>query len=357
MKVLEICTVDFSLTGIPVHIRNYYNELKKNNQIDIVAKSFDNKILNTMPLENGTTLYKLPRTKNPLSYFLKLKKIIRENKYDIIHIHGNSATMALELLASKNSSSVTIVHTHNTQYKAKLLNIILKPYLLKSADVYFAASSEAGNKLYGNKRKFTIIENGINTLDFKFDPNARFNIRKQYKINKNKIVLGHVGTFNEQKNQKFLLYISKKLDPQKYHFFLVGDGMKETILTQLPNKKMFTIIDTTNEINKFYSAFDMFLFPSKWEGLGMAAVEAQCAGLPTIVSEKVPHAVKVSNNIKFLPLSVNKWVSNIKLQSAKNILSNRDAKLISAKYDITNCSKKLMKLYIKEYNDKNKKSI
>jgi glycosyltransferase involved in cell wall biosynthesis len=357
MKILEICTVDFSLTGIPVHIRNYYNELKKYNQIDIVAKSFDNKILNTMPLENGTVLYELPRTKNPFSYIIKLKNIIKKNKYDIVHIHGNSATMTLELLACKKAPTITIVHTHNIEYKAKVLNILLKPYLLKHADLCFAASAEAGNKLYGNKRKFTIIENGINTLDFKFNPVDRNTIRGRYNIDNDKIVLGHVGTFNEQKNQEFLLRISEKLDPQKYHFFLVGDGKKEKFLAQLSNKKMFTIVNTTSEISKFYSAFDIFLFPSRYEGLGMAAVEAQYSGLPTIVSERVPRAVKVSNNIEFLPLKVNEWVEAIKTRVQNGVISKRNQNIVSSKFDITNCSKKLMNLYIKEYNDRIKKNM
>ena len=356
MKILEVCTVDFSLTGIPVHIRNYYNELKKNNKIDIVAKSFDKKILKTMPLENETVLYELPRTKNPILYISKLRKIVAKNNYDVVHIHGNSSTMALELLTCRSSSALTIVHTHNTEYKAKVLNVLLKPYLMHHADLYFAASSEAGKKLY-NRKKFVVIKNGIDVSNFKFNLEERLYIRKRLNITDDKIILGHVGTFNEQKNQDFLLKLSKKLNPKKYHFVLIGDGEREKFISKIANKEMFTVLKTTDEIGKFYSSFDMFLFPSNWEGLGMAAVEAQYATLQTLVSDRIPKTVKISNNIKFLPLEVNRWVKEIENYSKEDLLKSRKNNFISAEYDIKNCAKKLMNLYIKEYNAKNQKSI
>lgn len=357
MKILEICTVDFSLTGIPVHIRNYYNELKKNNKIDIVAKSFDDKILKTMPLENETALYELPRTKNPISYISKLRKIVAKNNYDVVHIHGNSSTMALELLACRNSSALTIVHTHNTEYKAKILNVLLKPYLIRHADLYFAASTEAGEKLYDNKKEFVVIKNGIDVSNFEFNLDDRLSVRKNLNITEDKIILGHVGTFNEQKNQDFLLKLSKRLNPKKYHFVLIGDGEREEFVSKIVNKEMFTVLKTTDEIGKFYSAFDMFLFPSNWEGLGMAAVEAQYAALQTIVSDRIPRTVKISDNIKFLPLKVDEWVKEIEKYSKDNLLNSRENNLISPEYDIKNCAKNLMELYVKEYNAKNQKNI
>lgn len=89
----------------------------------------------------------------------------------------------------------------------------------------------------------------------------------------------------------------------------------------------------------------------------MAAVEAQYSGLPTIVSERVPRAVKVSNNIEFLPLKVNEWVEAIKTRVQNGVISKRNQNIVSSKFDITNCSKKLMNLYIKEYNDRIKKNM
>lgn len=151
--------------------------------------------------------------------------------------------------------------------------------------------------------------------------------------------------------------LSKRLNPKKYHFVLIGDGEREEFVSKIVNKEMFTVLKTTDEIGKFYSAFDMFLFPSNWEGLGMAAVEAQYAALQTIVSDRIPRTVKISDNIKFLPLKVDEWVKEIEKYSKDNLLNSRENNLISPEYDIKNCAKNLMELYVKEYNAKNQKNI
>ncbi|QXL47009.1 glycosyltransferase [Lactobacillus johnsonii] len=358
MKILEVCTIDFGLNGIPAHIRNYYNSLKKENHVDIVAPNFNKKMLKTMPLENYTRLYSINRRENPIKYIVLLRKLVLKNKYDIIHVHGNSGTMGLEVLACKNSGAKIFVHTHNTKWSAKILSFLLKNFMIKNADMLCAASEEAGHKLYGN-RNFVIINNGIETENFKFNSKSRKGIRNKFNISDDVILLGHVGRFNYQKNQDFLIEIAKKIkfkNKDKYHFMLIGEDDKTKFIEklQLENvEDMFTVLDATDRINEFYSAFDIFLFPSLFEGLGMAAIEAQYAGLKTIVSNKVPQAVRVTNSITFLPLNIDKWVKEIKKESD----IERNTKIISSKYDIKTCSKKLMYLYTKACNIKTKKDV
>ena len=348
MKILEICTVDFGLNGIPAHIRNYYNILKRKNQVDIVAPTFDEQMLKTMPLENKSKLYAINRKKNPINYFFALKKIVKRNKYDIIHVHGNSGTMGLEALACKNTGAKIFVHTHSTQCSAKLLSFLFKGIMIKNADILCAASKAAGQKLYG-KRKFLVINNGIETEKFSFNAEARKEIRTKYKIANDVILLGHVGRFSFPKNQEFLIEIAKKIrDPQKYHFMLIGEGNKSDIIQKIHAEKldnMFTILDATNQINKYYSAFDIFVFPSLFEGLGMVVIEAEYANLPCLVSDKVPKEVRISNLIKFLPLSSDVWQKNINTIS----LNNRDINIvIDNKFDIKECGDKLISIYRKQ---------
>lgn len=348
MKILEICTVNFRLSGIPIHIRNYYNELKKNNHIDIVARNFDSKILNTMPLENETKLYNLPRKKNPVKYFFTLKKIIKNGNYDVIHIHGNSATMAMELLACSGTQAKKITHTHNTEYQAKLLSKLLSNYLNRHTDLRFASSVEAGKKLYGNN-KFELIKNGINTTSLRFNAEFRKKLRNEYDISDDTFVIGHIGLFWKQKNQEFLLKVAKILEKSNLSFkiVLIGDGEeKKGLLHKINNsllKKYFLVLPSTDKINEFYSMFDLFVLPSRWEGLGMVAIEAQYAGLPCLLSENVPSAAKISNNVKFLPLDASKWAKEIyKEYSFKR---DRTKLKIYESYDIVDCSKYLEKQY------------
>ena len=342
MKILYICTVDFSLTGIPVHIRNYYNVLSKKNHIDIVSPHFSKEILKTMPLHNNTKLYSLPRKHNPFRYLIELRKIAKENSYDVIHIHGNSSTMSLELFACKGLKSVLIVHTHNVDYKSKFLNKLFRNFMLNNADMYFAASKMAGDKLYKPK-KYYVIENGILESNFKFNAKERLKIRRKLAIPEQTILLGNVGRFCEQKNQEFLIKIAMKLDSRKYHFLLIGDNSKEfkNQLKKSHLEKFFTILPATNNVGYYYSAFDMFLFPSKWEGLGMVAVEAQYSDVPCLISNKVPKEVEISNNTKFLPLKKVVWVNAIKDSSII-----RKNTVYTDKYDIKKCADRVQKLYL-----------
>lgn len=348
MKVLEICTVNFKLTGIPIHIRNYYNELKKRNQIDIVARNFDRKILCTMPLENKTKLYDLPRKKNLVKYFFSLKKIVKAGSYDVIHIHGNSATMALEILACSGSKAKIITHTHNTEYQAKLLSKVLSHYLNFHADARFASSEEAGKKLYGSN-DFQIIKNGIDVDSVKYNKRARNRLRNKYNIEKNTFVIGHIGLFWKQKNQEFLLKVAKLLVEKDIPFkmVLIGDGEdKQTIEQQIKSsnlEKYFLLLPSTDKINEYYSMFDLFVLPSRWEGLGMVAIEAQYAGLPCLLSEFVPKAAKISDSVTFLPLDANKWCHEIVTKFYAS--TDRNDLCIYESYDIKLCAKEIEKQY------------
>lgn len=348
MKILEICTVNFKLTGIPIHIRNYYNELKKEHHIDIVARNFDHKILRTMPLENKTKLYDLPRKKNLIKYFLSLKKIVKAGNYDVIHIHGNSATMSLEILACSNSNAKIITHTHNTEYQAKFLSKLLSHYLNHHTNARFASSMEAGKKLYGNN-DFQVIKNGINVANVKYNKNVRNRLRNKYGIRESTFVIGHIGLFWKQKNQEFLLKVAKLLIEKDIPFkiVLIGDGEnKEIIQQQIESsnlEKYFLILPSTDKINEYYSMFDLFVLPSRWEGLGMVAIEAQYAGLPCLLSEFVPKAAKISDSVTFLPLDANKWSNEIVTKSYTS--NDRNNLHIYESYDIEACAKELEKQY------------
>ena len=345
MKILEICTVDFGLNGIPAHIRNYYNILKRENHVDIVAPNFSKQILKTMPLEKKTKLYSINRKRNPIKYVISLRKLILKNKYDIIHVHGNSGTMGLEVFACRRSDAKIFVHTHNTQWSAKVLSFLLKRYMMNNADMLCAASEEAGHKLYGT-RNFLVINNGIETEKFKYNLKLRKEIRKKFNIPNNVILLGHVGRFDYQKNQDFLIEIAKKIkEKNKYHFMLLGEDDKTRFIKKLKSEKlenMFTILDATDQINKFYSAFDIFMFPSLFEGLGMVVLEAQYANLPCLVSDKVPKEVKISDLVKFLPLNSEVWIKNLNTIQANNRTVN---KIMDNRFDIKECEKKLISIY------------
>ena len=104
VKILMICTVKLDVNGITRWILNYSRKISSPGMdIHIVAPNIvDNAKMRDDILESGIHLYELPvRKENTLKYFLELIGLIRREKYDIVHVHGNSCTEGIELLASR----------------------------------------------------------------------------------------------------------------------------------------------------------------------------------------------------------------------------------------------------------------
>lgn len=346
MRVLIICTVKFDVSGIPIHIRNYANKLceYEDVHIDIVSSKFEHRAARSIN-SNRINLIEIERNKNPFIYFLKLRSLIKKKKYDIVHIHGNSSTMSVELFACLFLNVKKIVHAHNTHCSHNFINLIFKPFLLALSDRKFACSADAGNWLYG--RGFEVINNGIDSKAYEYSENNRNAIRKKFDIDDSTIVLGSIGTFNFQKNHEFLAEISAKLKSDKYIFMIIGGGDKREfidIIEKLDVREKFLLIDADVEIQRYYSAFDIFLLPSRWEGLGMVAVEAQYASLQTIITDTLPNEVEISKLISRLPLDSRLWIEKIENITIDDNDRNKNY-VEDDKYEINRCAEYLLYKY------------
>ena len=165
-------------------------------------------------------------------------------------------------------------------------------------------------------------------------------IREQYREDlkvQEKIVIGHVGRFHFQKNHQLLIRIFKCLAVQnkKYHLLLVGQGELEQEIKDIVDKENLnqrvTFLGARNDVDKIYQAMDLFMLPSKFEGLGIVALEAQAALLPCLLSDGVPEIVKVNDNVKFVSLndSPEHWANEKMLKEPQTI-----NKIITSEYNI-----------------------
>lgn len=346
MRVLMICTVKFDISGIPIHIINYANKLCEFNgmKIDIISSEFVDdaiKKLNTQKIN----LIEIERNRNPLMYMKKLRTCIKKNKYDIVHIHGNSSTMSIELFACSLINVKKIVHAHNIRCTHNIINVVFKPFLIGLSDMKFACSTEAGKWLYGSK--FDVINNGIYNERYKYCEYSRKLIREQYNIDDSIILLGNIGTFNYQKNHEFLIDIALNLPSDKYKFMLIGGGEKDNFVSCIERagvSKQFIILDADIDIQKYYSAFDIFLLPSRWEGLGMVIVEAQYASLKSIITNTLPQEVEVSELLKRVSLNSELWAKEIEKLSIDNNDRNLNY-IVNHKYEIEHCTEYLLQKY------------
>lgn len=357
MKILVINTVRFKLNGISAVIKNYYTAIDKDDLImDFIAIDNPSPEYMSFFAENKlccNIIYK----KNIVSYFIRIIKLCRKEKYDIVHIHGNSANMAIELFACLlGGVKVRIAHSHNTSSLHPLTHNLLFPFFTSLCTNRLACGEEAGKWLYHSK-DFHVLKNGIHLSRYKFNNEVRCVYRKKIGI-ENQIVIGHIGNFIEQKNHAFMLeWFSELINKNtNYRLLLISDGalLDDMIIKakRLGISDYVIFLGKTLEVQNYLQAMDVFVLPSLHEGLPVVLVEAQASGLPCIVSDCVARESDLTNSIQFVPItSTLKWVDeivNIDYQDDRNKKSENNILEIRREgYDIKLNANELKEIYYK----------
>jgi glycosyltransferase involved in cell wall biosynthesis len=337
VKVLMVNTVPTEKNGITNVICNLVGALDKEEVcVDLVAiNKPDASYYELFNKQNGNVFVIENRLRNPIGYFLKLVKLIKNEKYDIVHVHGNSHIILIELFAAQiGGCNVRIAHSHNTTCNYKFLNCILTIPFNKAYTDAFACGEKAGKWMFGN-RNFKIINNGINVDKYKFDETARNNIRDIIGW-KNCKIIGHVGMFNDAKNQKFIVEVLAELlkIDDEYRLILVGNGDKyENVKSYAASLNLTGNIYFTgnvDDVERYLSAMDLFVMPSLYEGFPLVLVEAQANGLKCDVSENISKEVDKTGLIKFLPITDCKyWVEHI-IGLGQLDIKNREKQSVNA---------------------------
>lgn len=288
---------------------------------------------------------------------------MKKNNYSAVHINSVSllGLMMGVIVSKKNSVKNIIVHSHNDglmTIKYRLVKVVSDYILKKYANYFFACSERAAmwkfprNVIEG--KKYKVIKNGIDTEKFKFDTKIREEYREQLRIQK-KFVLGHVGRFEEQKNHEFIINVFQEVLKINKNavLILIGEGnLKERIENIAKEKKIqenIMFLGIRDDVNYILQAMDVFVFPSIFEGLGIAVIEAECSGLPVICSDKLPKEVEITDRVHKISLAkgAEKWADKILKVKDK---SNREIyyKEINCNgYDIKEVANKMEEFYLK----------
>lgn len=309
-KILTISTSGFSKKeGISTVILDYYKYLDKEKfELVLIVAGEYNKDLVKEFQKIGVSIYYLPcRKKFFIKYIRAIFKILKTGNYDAIYTHGSSAIMTIELFIAKICGcKKRIVHSHNTVCQHKIADRILRPIFYASYTKALACGKDAGEWLYGH-RKFEIIQNGRDIKVYQFNPEIRSVMRKKLGIDDGTLLVGHVGNFNEQKNQKFLVEIIKKLKSENVKLYLMGDGktryqIEEFVkIEELKNKIVFT--GSISNVPDMLQAMDVMVLPSLYEGLPLVAIEWQISALPCILSDTITRECAYTNLVNFLSLN------------------------------------------------------
>jgi len=355
IKILMLVS-KLDLTGISAVVMNYCSHMDLSKfEIEIAAGEPIADIHKTTCESLGIKLHQLPnRWNGSKKYYKEINRILREKKFDILHVHGNSATMAVELfLGWKHGVKIRIAHSHNTTCTHMRAHKMLLPLFNRLYTHAFACGKKAGEWLFGNK-KFYVIPNGFNTQKFKFNAEARNKIRSQLGVEK-AFIIGHVGRINEQKNQPFLVkvfeeFAAKRDDAVLLYVGIGPDSEKlNEIINSSPYKDRIIMYGETNTPEELYSAMDVFVLPSKYEGLPVVLLEAECSGLFCVISDKVTDEMSIDNHISSLSLEapLQSWCDKIEaIPVIDRLQFYSDNKTDIEKYDIAECAKRLEELYI-----------
>lgn len=309
-KVLIVITTDFaSYGGLTTVMMNYYRHIDKTGlQIDFASTNDPEPESLEDVYACGGRYFNLGERKGaPLKYLWKLMCLLRKEHYDVIHVNGNSATMAMELVVARMCGVKTrIAHGHTTQSDYPRLHNLLAPIFAHSYTKGIATSKATGEWLYGED--YLILNNAIDIHHYGYSPEKRAAIRERLQL-KDHLVVGTVGKLMPSKNHTFLIDIFREIYQKRPDAMLViagGGDLEEELKQQcrdygLEDKVIF--MGMLNDVSEALQAFDVFVFTSKYEGLGMALIEAQASGLPCISADAVPMESKVSEHAQYISLS------------------------------------------------------
>lgn len=359
MKRIKIAfiTNHLDVMGISAVIMNYSKSLNH--------QKFDVTIIVGEPIASqyieecnkyGISIVKLPsRHYSSIRHYFLLFKALVNGKFDIVHVHGNSSLMAIELTIAKLVGvKIRIAHSHNSTCPNITVHKFLTPYFSKIYTKAMACGILAGEWLFG-RDNFEVLPNGFHTETFKFNFEKRNLIRKKLQI-EDKFVIGHIGRFNQQKNQTYLLRIFEKVanSCKNAILLLVGNGPDfervKSLVEVHPYKNRIILYGESNETNTLYSAMDLFVLPSLHEGLPVVLLEAQISGLPCLVSDTVTREMDFGN-ISWASIEADPQIWSDKILEIRDKVNidresyyEKNRKQI-LEYDISNNVKQLEKIY------------
>ena len=355
------------LGGIEAVVMNYYRCIDKNKfQFDFIApkgSTFPNKD----EIEKlGGRIFVVPKYSQPSAYIKAVRKIFRENKYKIVHCHMNTMGIFAMYAAYQEHIPIRILHNHSminhffsrSEFKRNILKYVLRTFCKIYPSHFCACSKAAGDWMYGKNFNYTIFNNGINVDRFKFNPDIRKSVRAELGL-QDKLVVGHIGRFCPPKNHIFLVEIFNNLLSLHDNavLLLIGEGefldQVKLKVKQLNIEDKVIFLGKQNDTSKYYQAMDVFCLPSRYEGLPVVAVEAQCSGLPCLFSNYVSKESKILDSTEFLSYddTLDKWSKTLFELANKQRVDGAE-QVRKCNFDMQEEAKKLELYYQKLLLDK-----
>ena len=324
MKKIRVCCFceRWESGGIESFLHNVLLRMDLTNmEVDLVAAQLKESVFSQRLREHGVCFRELSGSQKNVPENRRLfRKLLRERQYDVVHLNiFQGMSLYYAHLAKQAGVPVRIAHSHNTDLRksptrrVKLwIHHLYSSRYAADATAFWACSKNAAEFMFPTElleeRGFTFIPNGIDTGKFRFDSAVRTAVRQELGIT-DQFVIGNVGRLCYQKNQSFLLDVFAevvKLRPES-RLLLVGEGEDLNMLREkarcLGVADRVIFYGVTKQVEKLMWAMDVFVMPSRFEGLPVTAVEAQAAGLPCLLSDAITAEAGAAAATAYLPLS------------------------------------------------------
>ena len=357
VRVLHIVT-KMDRAGLETFLMNVYRNIdRKQVQFDFLTHRSEEGAYDREILSLGGRIYHVTYF-NPLNpkYYAQLYSVLKRlySENHIVHSHIDALSFIPLFLAKCIGYKIRIAHSHTSSFDKDwkfLIRYVLSLLIPFVATHLFACSRDAGRYVFGKFSKFSVIKNGIEVERFRFNPCVRNIIREKLGFDNKKVII-HVARVFPPKNQFFII---KNLCEKGHYshdvlFLFVGDGPKKEFFEKycvnkgLSEKVRF--LGARADIPQLMQAADVFVFPSLFEGLGIAIIEAQSAGLPCVISDSIPKDCFITQLVKGISLKEpTDWVRAIDsaYESNRGIYAS---KVIEAGFDIRNTALWMQRFYL-----------
>lgn len=353
-----------NLGGIETIIMNIYRNIdRKKIQFDFLDDC--NGIYFQEEIEKmGGNIIRIPtRRQNYLEYHRILKELINSGVYTAVHCNCLSdANIDIAKIAYKSGKTKVIIHSHQDMklrhFKSEILHRYNRLWLSNKNIVRLACSEKAAMWIHGKRitklGKVQIVHNAIEIDKFKYDEEISADYKSKLQLN-GKFVIGCIGRFAYQKNYEFLAEVFSEIKKIKSNAVLVcvggAGGMLETVIEKFKTLDIWDSVELLGireDVEKIMQTFDVFVLPSRWEGLGIVYIEAQAAGVLTIASDVVPKETQVTECIHYISLkeSPRFWAEQIVKLSSGYKKRNTIEKIKDKGYDIFSVAQQMQQLYL-----------
>lgn len=315
MKRILVWGLSNNRAGTERVIESYIEATDTNKAcFDFLCYEFPANYSHLFTSESFNRVFVIPmKIKHPVRNWFALKRFMKKHahEYEAVWFNANDISN-IDLLIYANHYGVKrrILHSHNAdmpeRWITRLFTRLNTSKLDKVVTDRWACSEQAGKFMFGEKT-FKIVPNTVPAEKFVFDISRRRRIRKKLGI-ENCFVVGTVGRLVEQKNQKYLIEILPDLRRSNSDIMMlvIGNGDLRQELNNYAKRlgvsDVFRIVDSQDDIASYLSAFDCFAFPSLYEGLPIALLEAQYNNVPCVISENIPTSAIISTNVRRISL-------------------------------------------------------